>query len=60
MTVGREAFPFEMIPLFKGHVYFQITFLLFQVIVTRFLKEKGLQNKNVYVFLRPLKSLPLT
>ena len=55
----EKPFLLKWFPFLRGHVYFQVTFLLFQVIVTRFVKEKGLQQKTVYFFLRPLKSLPL-
>ena len=55
----EKPFLLKWFPFLRGHVYFQVTFLLFQVIVTRFVKEKGLQKKTVYFFLRPLKSLPL-
>ena len=60
MTVGREAFPFEVIPLFKGHVYLQVTFLIFPGHCHPFSEGEGFAKKNVYFFLRPLKSLPPT
>lgn len=46
MTVGREAFPFEMIPLFKGHVYFQVTFLIFPGHCHPLSEGEGFAKKN--------------